>query len=30
MVGKNKIFKYLQKQEESSPKFIYTRIDPSH
>jgi hypothetical protein len=28
MVGKNKIFKYLQKQEESSPKFIYTKISP--
>lgn len=27
MVGKNKIFKYLQRQEESSPKFTYTRID---
>jgi len=27
MVGKNKIFKYLERQDESSPKFIYTKID---
>lgn len=29
MVGKSKIFKYLQNQSNDiTPKFIYTKVDP--